>query len=293
MTGTIPLNTSRRHLNMTKGIDVSTFQGNIDWAKVKRDGIDFAMIRGGFGRFEKDEKFEQNYKNAVAAGMNVGVYHYSYADTVEKARQEASFCAEYLRGKKLQYPVAFDVEDSSVSYLSKTALTDIVYAFCADMEKYGYYVSIYSSKYWLTDKLDMKRLSRFDVWVAQWNDVCTYKGSYGMWQYSSSGRVSGISGRVDLDRAYKNYPKIMKDYHLNGYTKDEPVVKVYKKGDAVVLRNTPVYVSATATQKAGTLSGTYYIYDGIRINGRYRITNSKRNVGRLPMINYVTGWVKL
>ena len=276
---------------MTKGIDVSTFQKEIDWKKVKSSGIKFAMIRGGFGRYEKDEWFEKNYKNATANGVNVGVYHYSYADTVEKAKQEADFCASYLKGKKLQYPVALDVEDSTLAVLSKSLLTDIVYTFCEAMEKKGFFVCIYSSKYWLTSKLDMKKLSRFDVWVAQWNDECTYTGSYGIWQYTDKGKVNGITGNVDMDYSYKNYPAIMKQYGLNGYKKETAPSVSYKKGDAVTLKKTPVYISATAKSPTVKLSGKYYIYDGVKINGRYRITNSKRNVGRLPISSYVTGWI--
>ncbi|MBO4338669.1 MAG: glycoside hydrolase family 25 protein [Clostridia bacterium] len=274
---------------MKKGIDVSTFQGDIDWEKVKKGGTEFAIIRGGYGRYEKDEKFEKNYKNAKNAGVSVGVYHYSYANTVEKARQEAQFCLSYLKGKKLEYPVAFDIEDKSLLPLSKKLLTDITYAFCDEIEKHGYYVCIYSYKAFLNDKLDMKKLSKFDVWVAQWNDVCTYNGNYGMWQYSDNGRISGISGRTDLDKAYRDYPKIMRENGLNGYKKSNK--SEYEKGDEITLKNTPVYVSSTAKSPAAKITGKYYIYDGIKINGRYRITNSKRNVGRKPMINYVTGWI--
>jgi GH25 family lysozyme M1 (1,4-beta-N-acetylmuramidase) len=267
---------------------VSVFQGDIDWKKVKANGTDFAIIRGGYGRYEVDEKFEQNYKNAKKAGMPVGVYHYSYANTVEKAKQEASFCIKYLKGKRLEYPVAFDIEDKSVYTLPKELLTDIAYAFCDEMEKHGYYVCIYSYKSFLTDKLDMKKLSRFDVWVAQWNDKCTYNGNYGMWQYSDKGKVSGISGRVDLDKAYRDYPKIIKNKGLNGFKNTE---QSYEKGEAITLKNTPVYISATAKKASGFLTGKYYIYDGEEINNRLRITNSKNNVGRKPMINFVTGWI--
>lgn len=280
---------------MKKGIDVSVFQGDIDWKKVKDSGVKFAMIRGGYGRSGLDEKFEKNFKNASAESIPVGVYHYSYATTAEKAKEEAKFCLSYLKGKKFDYPVAFDIEDKTQLTLSKKLLTDITLEFCEELEKNGYYVCIYSSKSFLTDKLDMKRLSRFDVWVAQWNSECTYKGSYGMWQYSDSGKVKGINGNVDLDKAYKDYPSIIKEAGLNGYkkTSSKPAKKEYKKGDAVTLKKTPVYVSASAKNPTTHLTGKYYLYDGEKINGRYRITNAKKNVGRLPMINYVTGWIKL
>lgn len=199
---------------VAKGIDVSTFQGTIDWEKVKADGVKFAIIRGGYGRHGIDERFEQNYKNAKKAGVPVGVYHYSYATTVANAKEEAALVLSYLKGKQFEYPVVFDIEDETQRSLSKSLLTDITKAFCESVEKSGYYVCIYSSKAFLTSKLDMKKLSRYDVWVAQWNKTCTYKGDYGMWQYSDNGKVNGISGNVDLDNAYKDYPSIIKNFIL-------------------------------------------------------------------------------
>lgn len=290
---------------MTKGIDVSTFQGNIDWAKVKPK-IDFAILRGGYGRYEKDARFERNYKECHNRGIPVGVYHYSYADTVEKAKQEADFCISYLKGKQFEYPVAFDVEDSSIRNLSKATLTEIVKTFCTRVQNAGYYVVIYASKYWLTDKLDMSVLKDFDVWVAQWGKLCTYSGNYGMWQYSNTGTVKGISGGVDLDNAYKDYPTIIKNAGLNGFKKAQskptaptkptkpttPPIKTYRKGEAIKLTNTPIYVSAAAPNATARRSGLYYIYDGVKVNGRYRITVRKEFCGKRPMANYVTGWIK-
>lgn len=204
-----------------KGIDVSKWQGNIDWAKVKAAGVQFAMLRGGFGKIaiQIDNKFERNYRNAKAVGMPIGVYHYSYAKSVEDAKKEAQFCLSYLKGKQFEYPIAFDIEDKSQANLGKDTLTAITKAFCEEVEKAGYYVCIYANLDWLTNKLDMAELSKYDVWVAQWANKCTYKGLYGMWQYSDKGRVNGITGNVDLNEAYKNYPNIMKVNGLNGYFK--------------------------------------------------------------------------
>lgn len=288
---------------IAKGIDVATFQKKIDWKKVKADGIQFAMIRGGYGKnsSQKDEYFETNYKNAKAAGMPVGVYHYSYATTVEGAKKEADFCLSYLKGKQFEYPIAYDVEDTSQAHLSKTALTNIVKAFCTKVQNAGYYVVIYASKSWLTDKLDMNVLKNFDVWVAQYNDEVTYKGNYGMWQYSSKGRVSGISGSVDMDYAYKNYPSIIKNAGLNGFSKaaqkpttsTKPAARVYKKGEAVQVKNKPLYASATAKSVSARKTGTYYIYDGQKVNGRYRVTVNHMFCGKKPIGLFVSGWMEL
>lgn len=217
---------------MFKGIDVSKWQGTIDWGKVKAAGIQFAMIRGGYGKNSDriDSKFETNYKNAKKAGVPVGVYHYSYAQSVEDAKKEAQFCISYLKGKTLEYPVAFDIEDKTQAGLTNERRTDIAKAFCDAMEKAGYYVVIYSSKDWLVNKLNMSKLTAYDVWLAQWAVQPTYKGNFGMWQYSDKGRVNGISGNVDLDYAYKNYPSIIKAAGLNGFKKQEttPTVKPTK-----------------------------------------------------------------
>lgn len=299
---------------IAKGIDVSTFQFTIDWNRVKAAGIKFAIIRGGYGRHGKDERFESNYKNAKKAGVPVGVYHYSYADTIEKAKQEAEFCISYLKGKQLEYPIAFDIEDKSLTKLSKTQLTNITKAFCEAVEKAGYYVCIYTNLDWARNRLDMKALSSFDVWIAQWNSKCTYTGEYGMWQYADNGKIDGITGNVDLDYAYKDYPSIIKKAGLNGYTKaaekpaskpvekpiKEPATKPakkttekYVKGAKIVLKNKPIYSSAYTAAASGTKTGTFYLYDGEKINGRYRITVKKNMCGKKPTYQYVTGWVEL
>jgi GH25 family lysozyme M1 (1,4-beta-N-acetylmuramidase) len=289
----------------TKGIDVSKWQGNIDWAKVKAAGIEFAMLRGGFGKTtsQLDSKFEQNYRNAKAAGMPVGVYHYSYAKSVEDAKKEAQFCLSYLKGKQFEYPIAFDIEDNSQANLGKSTLTAIAKAFCEEVEKAGYYVCIYANLDWLKNRLDMIALSDYDVWVAQWASKCTYGGAYGMWQYADKGRVNGIDGFVDLDEAYKNYPNIMKSNGLNGFSKTgnqetpkptQPAKPTtYKKGQIVILNKTPLYISATAKKPSSYKTGTYYIYDGEKVNGRYKITARKFMCGLKPSKFYVTGWVEL
>ena len=287
----------------TKGIDVSKWQGNIDWQKVKASGIEFAMLRGGFGKdtSQIDSKFEQNYKYAKAAGVPVGVYHYSYAKSVEDAKKEAKFCLLYLKDKQFEYPIAFDIEDNSQANLGKEKLTAIAKAFCEEVEKAGYYVCIYANLDWLKNKLDMVALSNYDVWVAQWSSKCTYGGVYGMWQYSDKGKVKGIDGNVDMDEAYKNYPNIMKTNGLNGYfkvnipetPKPTPKPTTYVKGQAVVLNKTPLYISATANKPSRHKTGTYFIYDGIAVNGRYKITARKSMCGLKPAKFFVTGWVEL
>lgn len=207
-----------------KGIDVSTWQGNIDWNKVKADKIEFAIVRGGYGTSGKDGKFEQNYKNAKAAGVPIGVYHYSYAKTIQESKKEANFCISYLEGKKFEYPIAFDIEDESQLNLSSDKLTSVVKAFCSEVQKAGYYVCIYSNLHWLKNRLNMSDLN-YDIWLAQWTSKPTYGGSIGIWQYTDKGKVKGINGNVDMDIAYKDYLKIIKSAGLNGYKKETDLIR--------------------------------------------------------------------
>lgn len=207
-----------------KGIDVSKWQGEIDWAKVKADGVKFAMIRLGYGSEDgtscgTDKYFAQNVTNAVKAGIDVGCYFYSYALSVEAAQKEAEYVVNVLSKYKgvFTYPVAFDIEDKSQAGLGKTVLTDMVVAFGDIIEKAGFYCSVYCNLNWLKNYLNDSELIRFDHWLAQWADTPTYTGAFGMWQRSSTGKVAGISGNVDLDVAYKDYPSIIRNNKLNGF----------------------------------------------------------------------------
>ena len=188
-----------------KGIDVSYHQGVIDWNKVKQAGIEFAIIRIGYGKydFQKDKQFENNYKNAKNNGIKVGVYHYSYAVNVDEAKQEADLVIKWLSNRELDLPVYFDIEDKSQASLSTNLRTEMAKSFCEKIENAGYWAGIYANKNWLETKLDMNKLNRFTVWLAQWSSNPTYQGTYGMWQYTSDGSVDGINGRVDMNYQVK------------------------------------------------------------------------------------------
>ena len=189
-----------------KGIDVSKHQGTIDFAKVKNDGIEFVIIRIGYGGSApvKDEKFEDNYKKAKANGLKVGVYLYSYADSESDIEIELKKTIEWLDNREIDLPVYFDVEDEKEQgKLSVETLSNLVLKYCDGIEKAGYWAGIYASKSWLETKLNMYKLNRFTVWVAQWSNMLTYLGNYGMWQYTSNGSVAGIQGRVDMNYQLK------------------------------------------------------------------------------------------
>ena len=195
-----------------KGIDVSYYQGkDIDWAKVKSGGISFAFLRCGYsgtsnGKRCADSTFKGNMQRATAAGVDVGAYYFSQARTEKEAQAEAAFAIKQVEasGCKITLPLVIDTENypggrASSSKLSRSKRTAAVKAFCDYVKVKGYTPMIYASTSWLNNNLDMKKLSGYQVWVAQYNDTVTYKGSYRCWQYTSSGKVPGISGRVDLN----------------------------------------------------------------------------------------------
>lgn len=219
-----------------KGIDVSRWQGTIDWNRVKAAGIQFAMIRISYG-MGLDSRFRENLAGAKAAGVPVGVYHFTTAVTPEGARQEIDWLFEQLGDEKLEYPVAFDMEDEGDRYTGMTRgqRTDIAVAGLSQIEQHGYYAILYTNPSWLNTKLDAAALKPYDIWLAAWQAERPAGYDYGMWQYTSAGKVDGIDTNVDLDAAFKNYPAIIKAVGLNGWqTGTNPDYTTYtvKPGDS-------------------------------------------------------------
>ena len=190
-----------------RGIDVSTFQGDIDWEKVKNAGIDFAVIRCGFGsnteRYD-DAKWKRNADECTRLGIPFGAYLYSYAQTTEGAKSEAAHALRLLEGYKLSLPVYLDLEDDTVAGCSNEVIGQIADTFCAALQDAGYDVGIYANLNWWNNRLTSSAFDNpaWHKWVAQWGSECTYNGDYTMWQYTSSGSVDGISGNVDMDIWY-------------------------------------------------------------------------------------------
>ncbi|MGN0670736.1 MAG: glycoside hydrolase family 25 protein [Oscillospiraceae bacterium] len=202
-----------------KGIDVSSWQETIDWRKVKNAGIKFAMIRSSFSDKYVDKTFEYNITEAAKAGIDVGVYHYCYALNAEEAREEAKHFIETISPYKITYPVVLDFEDNSQVNLDKEVKNEIAQVFIEEVRKAGYYPMIYSYTSWYENYMDMKALD-CEVWVAHWNVTKpSYKGSYGMWQYSCEGKVSGIDVNVDLNVSFKDYAKIIREGGYNNLDK--------------------------------------------------------------------------
>lgn len=204
-----------------KGIDVSRYQGDIDWKKVKAAGIEFAMLKtvstnSSFGGIYIDPYFEKNYAACKELDIPVGVYYYTYAQNVATADKELAKLKEAIDGKVFEMPVVVDVEDNLLKPISKAALTELVEYAAETIESWGYYAQIYTYLNYANTELDMDRLSRYDLWLAAYRALRPATPKHGMWQFSSSGTVNGISGRVDMNYAYKNYPEIIKRAGLNG-----------------------------------------------------------------------------
>ena len=274
------------------GIDVSEYQGLIDWQAVRRSGVTFAMLRCGYGRYDSqiDARFEDNYRGATEAGVHVGAYLFSYAVTPDQAAEEAAHCLRRIAGKQFAYPIAYDVETRAQQNLGAEKLSEVVETFCSILEENGYYVSVYSNLYFLKNCLSQAIRTRYDIWLAQWASAPTYTGAYGMWQYSSTGTVPGISGAVDLDVAYKEYPAIMQKNGLNGFADTGNRPQPYA-GQPIVLIQEKLYISSTATFHTARVSGIYYLYSVPDVHGRYPITNRPGRVGKKPEWLHVTGWI--
>ena len=196
----------------TTGIDVSKWQAKIDWKAVADAGIDFAIIRCGYrgsstGVIVEDPYFKANIQGATANGIKVGVYFFTQAITEAEAVEEASAAISWVSGYKLNFPIFIDTEGSGgrADSLGKSARTAIVKAFCETVRNSGYKPGIYASKYWYYDNLDASQLSTYNIWVAQYNTECNYKGRYDIWQYTSKGSVPGIKGNVDMNICYTKY----------------------------------------------------------------------------------------
>ncbi|MGN1299276.1 MAG: GH25 family lysozyme [Candidatus Scatovivens sp.] len=205
-------------VNRLSGIDVSKYQGNIDWAKVKSSGkVDFAMIRTGYrgytvGNISEDVQFLNNIKGAYNNGIKVGIYFYSSAINETEAIEEANYVLNLINkygvSNYISYPIVIDVEDfeGTRNYnLTVQERTNIVKAFCNTIKNAGFKPMVYSYTYFLENKLYMDQLTEYDTWIADYYGNTWYKRSFTIWQYTDKGKIDGIVGDVDLNYSYKNY----------------------------------------------------------------------------------------
>ena len=260
------------------GIDISEFQSKINLEKAKSEGVKFAILRGGYTGYgtskgkAKDGSFEKHYANCKKLGIGVGAYWYSRAVNKEEGQKEAEyFYNKCLKGKQFEYPVAIDVEDSKYqAKVSKEAVTEAIIGFCEYLENKGYYVSIYANTSWFKNRMNLNSLKNYDKWVAQWSSSRPSSPSGGLWQfggesnYVRSNKVAGIV--CDQNYAYKDYPTLIKNNGLNGFTKDEepkpvepvepkptePTTPKFNIGDDVII-NGNLYKSANDDKPSGSV----------------------------------------
>ena len=211
-----------------RGIDVSYFQGTIDWQAVKASGIEFAMLRAGYGSETVDAQFERNARECNRLGIPIGAYWFSYAYTPEMARREADMCIRTIRGFKVEYPVAFDYETPSINYAAGNGVTvtpglatALVDAFCGRVEDLGYFAMYYSNRDFLNRWFDDSLREKYALWYARYQPDPGLEGA-AMWQYANNGSVSGISGNVDMNNSFYDFPKVISDAGLNQLGGDAP-----------------------------------------------------------------------
>lgn len=236
-----------------QGIDVSKWQGVIDWKKVKASGVDFVIIRAGYGT-NVDPRFSVNYAGAEAAGLHVGAYWYSYALSKQAAEIEAECCKRTLAGKSFEMPIYFDVEERNQLVKSAAFVSALVTTFCMELEKAGYFVGLYMSRSPLQTKTTEDVRRRFAIWAAEYNTRLNYSGAVGMWQKSSSGKVYGINGNVDLDECFVDYPKIIKNGGFNGFSRGEDAAGGNSENTAAVEKPELKRATYYTVKKGDTLS---------------------------------------
>lgn len=239
------------------GIDISRWQGDFNFNKALQEGVKYVIIKAGGADdgLYKDPRFGENYKKAKAAGLGVGAYFFGMADTVDKAKQEAAYFAELLKGKQFDYPVFYDVEGAPQAAAGIATLSEVVRTFCTAMEDYGYWCGFYTNLDWYKHHLNGADLAeRFSFWCAAWMSECPCSDAQ-MWQFGGSVNVirdNTVAGVVcDQDYCFVDYPTLIKQKGKNGYGKTptpapEPKPEPIKKGDKVRMKQgAPVYGTDT------------------------------------------------
>lgn len=237
-----------------KGIDLSYVNKKPDFAKLKAAGVRFVIIRTGY-RQKTDDMFESHMRGATEAGIDIGAYCYCMATSPAEARKEAEYAVSLLTPYKLSYPVFYDMEDASLSDLSKTKLTNIALAFLETVAEAGYRAALYSNPSWLENKLNREKiLSKYDLWLAHWTgspDIPT-KYDYGqkMWQWGTE-ELNGSGGKIDGDVCFVDYPAIIAADHEQSGNDNQPYIPA--AGDVVLFGGGSHYSVSTATQSVGAI----------------------------------------
>lgn len=272
------------------GIDVSSWQGSIDWKKVKADGKDFAILRAGTTK-GKDNYFERNYTEAKAAGVDLGCYMYTYATTVEEAEKDADMMLSWLAGKEFEYPIYYDMEDQVqlAEGMTTELRTEMILAFCKKLNDAGWYTGVYANPNWFNNYLNEDLLAQnHEIWLASWPVSGTPSKDYsyrcGLWQYSAQGKVNGIDSDVDLNVAYFDYPELIKkgEKPVRPEKPEAPTVTkvdeewIVTSSDGVNVRSGPgtdfqkvsFFNPGTRIHVTGKISDDSYTWGRIELNGQ-------------------------
>ena len=273
------------------GIDVSQWQGVINWAQAKNT-VQFALIRAGYGNTlsypkQIDTQYETNYKGCKANGIPVGVYFYSYAKTTAEAQREADSCIALLKGKQFEYPIFYDVEEAATFKTGKT--NEIIKAFADKLEAAGYWVGIYIYRSAAQKYLSEQTRTRYSMAIAEYASQLHYSGEYGIWQNSSSWTVPGINGRVDHDYCYKDYPTRIKEKGLNGYPKPSSDFRIETIAETDILMGTST-ADKPPIQACVSKGKQYTIDKTVTIDGQTfgKIKESPERADRSRWINLKT-----
>ena len=249
-----------------KVIDVSKHQGNIDFQAVKNAGVYAVIIRAGYGRetSQKDPMFDTNYAAAKDAGLHIGAYWYSYADSVADAAKEATACLACIQGKQFDFPVYYDLEESSTAALGRDACTQIAQTFCTAMEQAGYWAGIYANTNWWQNYLDHAALwPRYTVWLADYRQAYNTTLGRDMHQYSSTGSVSGVNGNVDMDRCTRDFPAEIGSLYGDTAQQAQPASNVvHCTGNRVNIRSDAHTAASVLTQANSGDALTWLADDG-------------------------------
>lgn len=282
---------------MKKVIDLSENNGQVDFKKIKQEGINDVILRIGWignkNNHTLDKRFNENYKEAKKNGFNVGVYVFSYCTSIETLKSGIEWVKNNLTNKILELPIFLDLEDdvksgTIISRIGKEILTKQAVEFCKYFENLGFKSGVYASLDWFKNKLDINQIINYKIWLAEWNSEENHSANFkvDLWQYTSNGKINGINGRVDISKCMCNCEEKINVGEITGESPvngDDVEVKIYKNG----LTIEPVYSDTNLKNKIGSLN-SYEQCDclGIFENRaivRYKVDNKN---------NYKIGFVK-
>lgn len=256
-----------------QGVDASAYQGVIDWRRVKEFHIDFAILRAtignGMGQSQTDRLFHQNICGAAEAGLFTGAYHSSLATNANEARREAECFLDAIRGYKLAYPVAIDIEDRALRHLPADTLDAVARAWCKVLRDAGYHPMIRAGLHTAANRLTPDTLREYELWLLRHGSFPDYDGNVGIWQYTVYGSVGGVRSKIGCDKAFRDYPAIIRERGLNGFTAPAETRKPVAPNDDSPGPSPPAFNASPLIQAVEILSGMIAALDVLRTLPEY------------------------